>query len=117
MAIEITNTLRSASIIRVHGTGTHTIELSNLSSNADESVSSASIKRMNWTTNGHITIARNITPIATLYNAGEFRGDEWGHSIANNSTSNVVITVTTGGTVFLELSKIASYANSLVGFM
>ena len=117
MAIEITNTLRSASIVRVEGTGTYYANISALSTNADETVTSASIKRINWSTNGNITIVRNGNTIATLHNAGEFRGDEWGHSIANNSTSNVVITVTTGGTLFLELSKIASYANSLVGFM
>ena len=117
MAIEISNTLRSASFVRAEGTGTYYANVSALSVNADETVSSADIKRINWTTGGTITIARNGANIATLYGSGEIRCDEWGHSIRSNNTSNVVITIATGGTVFLEMSKTAEYANSLVGFM
>ena len=119
MAIEITNSLRSASIVRAEGAGTYYANVSALSVNVDETVSSADIKRLNWTVApaGSITIARNGATIATLYGTGEIRCDDYGHSIRSNNTSNVVITIATGGTVFLEMSKTASYANSLVGFM
>lgn len=115
MPVDITNSLRSASIIRVEGTGTQYANLSSLAVNDNEVVSSASIKRMNWTTNGSITVARNSATIATLHGTGEIRCDEWGHSIASNSTSNLVITIASGGTLFLEVSKTASYTNALVG--
>ena len=117
MAIEITNSLRSASIVRAEGAGTYYANVSSLSVNADETVASADIKRINWSTNGSVTISRNGANIGTFYNSGEIRCDEWGHSIRSNNTANVVITIATGGTVFLELSKTAAYANSLVGLM
>ena len=116
MPFEITNTLRSSSIIRVEGTGTTTVALANLSVNANETVSAANIKRINWSTNGNIQIVRNSVPIASLHGTGEMRLDEYGYSIANNSTSSIVITVNTGGTVVLEVSKETTYANSLIGF-
>lgn len=117
MPIEISNTLRSASIVRAEGAGTYYANLESLSVNADETIAAADIKRINWSTGGTITISRNGANIGTFYNSGEIRGDDWGYSIRSNNTSNVVITIATGGTVFLELSKTASYANSLVGFM
>jgi len=115
MPIEISNSLRSVSVVRVEGTGTYYANLSSLASDSNEVISAANIKRLNWSTNGNISIVRNGNVIATLHNAGEFRGDEWAYSIANNSTSNVVITVTTGGTLFLELSKTATYTTPLTG--
>jgi hypothetical protein len=115
MPIEITNSLRSASVIRVEGIGTYYANLTSLAADSNEVVSAANIKRINWTTNGNIQIVRNGNNIATLHNAGEIRCDEWGYSIANNNTSNVVITVVTGGTVFLEVSKIATYTTPLTG--
>jgi hypothetical protein len=115
MPFEITNTLRSSSIIRIEGAGTTTVSLANLSHNANETVTSANIKRINWSTNGSIQITRNAAPIATLYATGELRADEYGHSIANNNTSAIVITVNSGGTVLLEVSKQAEYATPLVG--
>ena len=116
MPFEITNTLRSSSIIRVEGTGTTTVALANLSVNANETVSAANIKRINWSTNGSVQIVRNSVPIASLHGTGEMRLDEYGYSIANNSTSSIVITVNTGGTLVLEVSKETTYANSLIGF-
>ena len=115
MAIEITNSLRSASIIRVEGVGTYYANISALSASADETVSAANIKRLNWSTNGNISITRNGNTIATLHNAGEIRCDEWGHAIANNNTANLVITVVSGGTLFVEVNKSATYAPVLTG--
>jgi hypothetical protein len=116
MPFELINSIRSSSIIRIEGTGTTTVALANLSVNANETVTSANIKKINWSTNGNIQIVRNSVPIASLHGTGEMRLDEYGYSIANNSTSSIVITVNTGGTVVLEVSKETTYANSLIGF-
>jgi hypothetical protein len=116
MPFELINSIRSSSIIRIEGTGTTTVALANLSVNANETVTSANIKRINWSTNGSIQIVRNSVPIASLHGTGEMRLDEYGYSIANNNTSSIVITVNTGGTVVLEVSKETTYANSLIGF-
>ena len=115
MATYITNTLRSSSTVRAEGAGTSYANLVSLAANANETVTSADIKRINWTTGGNIAISRNGEVIATLYGNGEIRCDEWGHSISTNNTSNVAITITTGGTVFLELSKSSTYATPLTG--
>lgn len=116
MPFELINSIRSSSIIRIEGTGTTTVALANLSVNANETVTSANIKRINWSTNGNIQIVRNSVPIASLHGTGEMRLDEYGYSIANNSTSSIVITVNTGGTVVLEVSKETTYATALTGF-
>jgi len=116
MPFELINSIRSPSIIRIEGTGTTTVALANLSVNANETVSSASIKRINWSTNGNIQIVRNSVPIASLHGTGEMRLDEYGYSIANNSTSSIVITVNTGGTIVLEVSKETTYTTALTGF-
>ena len=42
--------------------------------------------------------------------------DELNHSLANNNTSTIVITINTGGSIVMEVTKTASYANSLIGF-
>jgi hypothetical protein len=115
MPIEITNSLRSSSLIRVEGAGTYYANLSSLAVDNNEVISSANIRRINWSTNGNIQVVRNGNNVVTLHNAGEIKLDEWGHSIANNNTSNVVITVVTGGTLFLEVTKVATYTTPLTG--
>ena len=116
MAYEITNNKRGSSIIRAVEAGTYTITLNDLSTNtALEVVSSASIRRINWSTNGSITLARGATPntLLQLFGSGESRFDDYGHLLANNSTGNVVITIATAGTVTLEVSKAATYTTDL----
>jgi len=116
MAYEIINSRKGSSIIRIDGTGTYTIQLSQLSTNTSlETVTDASIKRVMWSSNGNITIGRGATPnnMITLYNSGEMRFDEYGYALANGSTGNVVVTVTTGGSAVLEVSKVATYSTDL----
>ena len=115
MPIEITNSLRSSSLIRVEGIGTYYANLSSLAVDSNEVISSANIRRINWSTNGSIQVVRNGNNIVTLHNAGEIKLDEWGHTLANNNTSNVVITVVTGGTLLLEVTKSATYTTPLTG--
>ena len=116
MAFEITNTNRSSSIIRVADAGTTTIYLANLSSGANETVTAASIRKVAWSTNGSIQIVRNAVPILALHNAGTIHFDELNHVIANNSTQPLVITVTTGGSLVLEVTKEANYTTGSTGF-
>ena len=114
MAYEVTNTRRGSSVIRVEGASTNNVALSELSTNTSlETVSSAQIKRLAWTTGGNIAIARGANTVATLYGTGEMRLDELGHSIANNAAEDIVVTIATGGTCFIEVSKTASYSTDL----
>ena len=119
MGYELKNTQRSSSILRCVDTGTYTINLQDLAANTaniGETINSASIKRITWSTNGSISITRNAVPLLALHNAGEMRFDEYGHSIANNSTSNLAITITTGGSLVMEITKDTSYNVALTGF-
>ena len=119
MGYELKNTQRSSSILRCVDTGTYTINLQDLAANTGgigETINSSAIKRVTWSTNGSISITRNAVPLLTLHNAGEMRFDEYGHSIANNSTSNLAITITTGGSLVMEITKDTSYNVALTGF-
>ncbi len=115
MAVEITNTNRSSSIIRVVDAGSANISLANLSSGANETITAANIRKVAWSTNGHITIVRNSVPILALHNTGTIHYDELNHSVANNNTSNIVITINTGGSIVMEVTKVATYATELTG--
>ena len=110
MAYEIINSMRGGSIIRVVDPGTATVTLNDLRANAyTETVTAANIRRVAWSTNGHISIVRNSVPILMLHNAGEMRFDELGYSVANNNNQSIVVTITTGGTVVMDISKTATY--------
>jgi hypothetical protein len=115
MSYEITNSVRSASIIRVTGTTPANIALSDLATSNNELVTSASIKRVLYSTGGTITIQRGTETVLSLYGNGDWRPSDSGHVIANNSTSNIVVTITTGGTALLEVTKQASYTEPLIG--
>jgi hypothetical protein len=115
MAYEITNTSRGPSIIRVVDPGTVTVNIANLAIDANESVSGASIKRVMWSTNGAITIARNAVNMLQLHGQGDMVFPEIGHSVANTSTGTIVITIATGGTAVIEVSKTATYTTALTG--
>ena len=107
---EIINSVKGPSIIRVADVGTATIALVDLRATPNtETVSNASIKRVTWSTNGNIQITRNSIPILMLHNSGEMRFDDFGYSLANNSNQSIVITVNTGGSLVMEVSKTATY--------
>jgi hypothetical protein len=115
MPYEITNTQRSASIIRVADAGTATVSLANLAVDANETVSAANIRRLTWSTNGNIQIIRNSVPVLMLHNSGTMMLDELNHSVANNNASPIVITIATGGSIVMEVTKVASYTTALTG--
>jgi hypothetical protein len=115
MAYEITNTLRSSSIIRVTGAGFANVSLANLSTSVNENVTSASIKRVMWSTGGTVTVERGGETVLTLYGSGDLRPSELGHVIANNSTSYMNVSIATGGTAIIEVTKEANYTTPLTG--
>jgi len=116
MAYEVVNSRRASSIIRCEGASTTNLALDTLSTNTDlEIVSSASIKRILWSTGGTVTVARGEAPntLITLYGSGEMKLDEMGYSLANGATGNIVVTIATGGTCVMEVSKVATYSTDL----
>ena len=119
MAFEITNQLRSPSIIRVEGASTVNVNISQLSTNtALETVVSANIKRIAWSTGDSISIGRHgasntLITLATLFNSGQMNFDELGTTLANTNTGNVTVTINTSGTVILEVSKNTTYSTDL----
>ena len=107
---EVINSVKGSSIIRVADAGTATITLINLRAKpTTETVTAASIKKVTWATNGSISIVRNSNTILSLHNSGEMDFQGYGYSAANNDTSNIVITITSGGSIVMEVSKTATY--------
>jgi hypothetical protein len=110
MPAYINNSTRGPSIIRAVDAGTYTITLNDLRSNATtELVTNATIKRVSWSTSGSITVARGAVTALSLHQSGEMRFDEFGGAITSNNTGTIVVTIATGGTIFLEVSKEATY--------
>jgi hypothetical protein len=105
MPFEIANKSYGDTTIRYNGAGTYTIPLANLGVDVSETISFANIKRLMWSTNGTIQITRNSNTICRLHNSGEIKFDEWGYSVANNNTGNIVVTITRGGLLTMQLSK------------
>ena len=68
---------------------------------------------MAWSTNGSIQISRCLasvnTALISLHGQGTIELSDLGHSVANTSAGNVAITIATGGTIFLELSKVSTF--------
>ena len=115
MAYEIINSLRSSSIIRVTGAGFANVQLANLSTSANETIISASIKRVMWSTGGTVSVERGGETLLTLYGNGDLKPSESGYVIANNSTSNMNVSIATGGTAIFEVTKETTYATPLTG--
>lgn len=107
---EITNTKRGSSIIRAVDAGTVTVSLNDLRAfPTNETIAFADIKRVTWSTNGNISIVRNGIKQLVLYNTGEMRFDDFSHTLANNNTQSIVITIASGGSIVMEVSKAANY--------
>lgn len=107
---EIINSVKGSSIIRVADAGTVTVTLNELRAKpTTETVTAASIRKLTWATNGSISIVRNSNTILSLHNAGEMDFQGYGYSAANNDTSSLVITIASGGSIVMEVSKTATY--------
>jgi hypothetical protein len=54
-------------------------------------------------------------PVFTLHGSGDWPLTDMNYSASNNSTQSIVITITTGGSAILEVSKDATYSPTLTG--
>jgi hypothetical protein len=122
MATYITNKVRSSSIIRVTEgplSGNNisaNIALTDLATSANETVLSASIKRVLWSSNGAINIFRGGDLVLALHGNGEMRLDDYAYSISTNNTTNIeVLSPNARGTIILEVAKEATYTIPLEG--
>jgi predicted transcriptional regulator YheO len=113
MAYEITNSVRSGSIIRVVNQSL-TVNVANLSATSSETVTDSHIRNVIWSTNTAITVTRNEEIVLNLYGNGTFNLDDYAHLIAANSSSDIVINCPSG-TIILDLAKVATYSPSLEG--
>lgn len=127
MSHEIINASRGRVTIRVVGAGVHTINLSDLSANtvtaanasivSVETVRATTISQAHWAANtgSYWSVKRGANEVLQLPGTGAIPFNHFGMSVANNSTSNVVIELVNGGsgTLMLELTKDASYSPSI----
>ena len=123
MSYEIVNNKRSKSTIRVTGNSATTIQLSQLSTGADETITSVSISHVMSQSDGAWKVYRadsavDANLVLDLTGAGnvDWPLSQYDITIANNSTSNLHITNSgTGGTLILSVSKSATYSPALTG--
>jgi len=122
MPLEITNKIRSTSLIRVTEGAlsanaiTANVALTDLSTSNNEVISSASIKGVIWSSNSVIDITRGGEVVLSLHGSGEMRLDDFAYSISKNSDANIEITSSGArGTVILEITKQSTFPESLVG--
>ena len=123
---DITNTLRSRSVIRIVNTAANdnaVITLANLSANsALETVSQAAITHVISTSNsGRWKIYRGNDAtgvlIMTLGDGADFPLSQYDIAIANTPTANIFVTNTgADGTLILQVTKTATYTTGLTGY-
>lgn len=111
MGYEITNKVKGRSTIRAVNPGTYTIALSDLRANTNiETILSAAITDIEWSTSGYISITRGSEPVFNLFTTGSWVNQ---HTVrqagANSADQNIVITINSGGSVVLDLTKNATY--------
>jgi hypothetical protein len=122
MPFEIINAVRAKSTIRVVGgvANTH-INLSALSAQTGETVTSAAIAQVSTSTNGIFRIYRGNSGASNLIlelpsAATNLVLYEYDITFANNATQNVFIEHTgTAGTLVMQLAKTATYTPALEG--
>ena len=123
MAKTIMKLTETLAIVKISGAGTETISLSDPQASGGllsptQTVSGTpkvGIGFINWTAGGDVTITRNSVEIYKLYqNTGEFDLSGNGGMLDTiQGTSNIAVTIVTGGVVFLTLRKIEGYASKI----
>ena len=123
---DITNSLRSRSVIRVVNTAANdntVITLASLSANsALETVSQAAITQVISTTNGgRWKIYRGNDAsgvfIMTVGDGADFPLSQYDIAIANTPTANIFVTNSgADGTLILQVTKTATYSTGLTGY-
>ena len=54
-------------------------------------------------------------PVLALHGSGDMGPSDSGHIIANNSTANIAVTIVTGGSAIVEVTKDTTYSTALEG--
>jgi hypothetical protein len=54
-------------------------------------------------------------PVLALHGSGDMGPSDSGHIIANNSTANIAVTIVTGGSAIVEVTKDTTYTTPLTG--
>jgi hypothetical protein len=119
MAYEIVNSKRSKSVIAVTGNTATRINLTQLSANTlSETVTAAAIGAVASSTDGFWRIYRGNDATGTL--VLELKDNNYlpftqtDIAVANGATSNIYVTNSgTGGTLILQVSKVATYSTDL----
>jgi len=118
MAKTIMKLTETLAIVKISGATTENITLKTDLLPAKKVVSrtqTVGIGFINWTTGGDVTITRNGVEVYKLYqNASEFDlSGNGGMLDTTQGTSNIVVTITTGGVCFLTLRKMSGYASKI----
>jgi len=112
---EVTKKLRGPTTIRTVGTGTANINTLAQIQSTGEGLTNITIKRCAWSTNGNIQIKKGADSLLELHGQGQIDFDSDFSAIANNSNNCLYVTVATGGSVVLEVGKVATYSPALTG--
>jgi hypothetical protein len=123
---DITNSLRSRSVVRVVNTAANDntiITLGSLSANSSlETVTHAAITQVIATSNtGRWKIYRGNDAsgvlIMTVGDGADFPLSQYDIAIANTPTANIYVTNTgSDGTLILQITKTATYSTGLTGY-
>jgi hypothetical protein len=118
MAKTIMKLTETSAIVKISGTGAETITLNTDLLSTTQTVSGTpkvGIGYLTWTTGENIVIARNGVTVYTLFtNTGEFDlSGNGGMLDIIQGTSNLVVTITGDGVIFLTLRKIEGYASKI----
>lgn len=118
MAKTVMKLTETLAIVKISGTAPETISLATDLLSPTQIVSGTpkvGIGYLSWTTGGNIKISRNSVDVYDLYtNTGEFDLSGNGGMLDTiNGTSDLVVTITTGGVIFLTLRKIEGYASKI----
>ena len=118
MAKKIMKLTETLATVKITGTGTETITLnSDLLSPTQELADTqhVGIQFLQWTTGGNITIARNSVTIFELYGAtGIFDLSGYNGMLdTQNSTNDITVTITGGGTLLMNLRKMSGYNSKI----
>tara|TARA_Y100001972_G_scaffold29389_1_gene36230 strand:+ start:339 stop:701 length:363 start_codon:yes stop_codon:yes gene_type:complete len=111
---EVTKKLRGPTTIRTVGIGTANIQIQSQVQSTGETLTDITIKRCAWSTNGNILITKGPDPLLELHGQGQIDFDSDFSAIANNSNNCLYVTVATGGSVVLEVGKVATYTPPLI---
>lgn len=123
MAKTIMKLTETLAIVKISGTGTETISLSAAQASGGllsptqivSGTPKVGIGYLSWTTGGNIVITRNTVDVYTLFtNTGEFDLSGNGGMLDTiQGTSDLAVTITGNGVIFLTLRKIEGYASKV----